>query len=101
MKTYRAVYSRKYGVFTADDIWKALHKAAIDENTISSDMCIKEIATSWVTKDRLPVVSIERNYQKKTAVASQVSLIFFKTKFLDHIINYYIYTEGLFTGKTS
>lgn len=73
MKVIEKYFCRKYGVFTGDDIWKALHKAAIEENTISKDMCVKGIANSWVTKDRLPVVTIERNYQKKMAVASQVS----------------------------
>lgn len=32
---------------------------------------MSDIAGSWITKDRLPVVTVERNYEKNTAVISQ------------------------------
>lgn len=32
---------------------------------------MNEIAASWITKDRLPVVSVERDYAAKTAVVTQ------------------------------
>jgi aminopeptidase N len=65
-------FFRQYGVFTGEDIWKALHHAAEEEKTISKDMCVVSIANSWITKDRLPVVTVERNYEEKTALVSQV-----------------------------
>lgn len=32
---------------------------------------MNEIASSWITKDRLPVVTVERDYSASTAVVSQ------------------------------
>lgn len=34
-------------------------------------MTVNEIAASWINKDRLPVVTVERDYVAKTAVVSQ------------------------------
>lgn len=34
-------------------------------------MTVNEIATSWITKDRLPVVTVERDYPARTAIAAQ------------------------------
>lgn len=36
-----------------------------------ADISINEIVNSWITKDRLPVVTIIRDYAAKTAIASQ------------------------------
>lgn len=39
--------------------------------TLPMDMSVKEIVDSWITKDRLPVVTITRDYNSRTAAASQ------------------------------
>lgn len=44
---------------------------AHQDKTLPNDVTVNEIATSWITKDRLPVVNIERDYSAKTAVVSQ------------------------------
>lgn len=58
-------------VFLSEDIWKYLTKQAQDDKTLGDDVTVSEIAGSWITKDRLPVVTVERDYPAKTAIASQ------------------------------
>lgn len=55
----------------SDDVWKFLTQQAHNDKTLSDDISVNEIASSWITKDRLPVVSIERDYSARTAVVSQ------------------------------
>lgn len=38
---------------------------------METDITVNEIATSWITKDRLPVLYVERDYAAKTAVITQ------------------------------
>lgn len=52
-------------------MWNVLTKQAHQDNTLADDVTVNEIATSWITKDRLPVVSVERDYAAKTAIVSQ------------------------------
>lgn len=58
-------------VFLSEDIWKHLTKQAQYDKTLGDDVTVNEIAGSWITKDRLPVVTVERDYPAKTAIASQ------------------------------
>lgn len=48
-------------------MWDALTKQAHDDKKLSNELTINEIAGSWITKDRLPVVTVQRNYQHNTA----------------------------------
>lgn len=41
------------------------------DKSLPDDVTVNEIASSWITKDRLPVVSVERDYAARTAVVSQ------------------------------
>lgn len=52
-------------------MWKFLTQQAHADKTLPDDITVNEIATSWITKDRLPVVNVERDYAAKTAVVSQ------------------------------
>jgi aminopeptidase N len=64
------IVDREYKTFFTDDVWEALNKQAhLDEKI--SNMTIKSIATSWIQKDRLPTVTVKRDYDKKTAKLSQ------------------------------
>ncbi|XP_065370998.1 aminopeptidase N [Calliphora vicina] len=65
------IADRHYGTFFGDDLWDALSKQAILDETLPAQYSIAEIAGSWITKDRLPVVNVERDYTKKTATISQ------------------------------
>jgi hypothetical protein len=35
-------------------------------------MTVNAIAASWITKDRLPVINVTRDYKKKTVSIAQV-----------------------------
>ncbi|KOB68372.1 Aminopeptidase N-14, partial [Operophtera brumata] len=63
--------SRKFKTFTGDDIWSALSAAAVEDKTMPADVDTKTVAKSWIDKDRLPVVNIERNYERNYLVATQ------------------------------
>lgn len=55
-----------------DDIWNALTEQAQAVGKLDSSTTINEIAASWITKDRLPVLNVTRNYADKTATLTQV-----------------------------
>lgn len=63
---------RLYGTFFGDDIWQALTDQARIDGKIDSMTTVNEIAASWITKDRLPVLNVTRNYAQKTATLTQV-----------------------------
>ncbi|KAI8114855.1 Aminopeptidase N [Lucilia cuprina] len=65
------IADRHYGTFFGDDLWDALTKQAIIDQTLPAQYSIAEIAGSWITKDRLPVINVERDYAKKIATISQ------------------------------
>ncbi|XP_023303104.2 aminopeptidase N [Lucilia cuprina] len=65
------IADRHYGTFFGDDLWDALTKQAILDQTLPAQYSIAEIAGSWITKDRLPVINVERDYAKKIATISQ------------------------------
>lgn len=52
-------------------MWKYLTEQAQLDRSLPDDITVNEIAGSWITKDRLPVVNVERDYSAKTAVVSQ------------------------------
>lgn len=58
-------------LFLSDDVWKHLTKQAHQDKTLEEGVTVGEIAGSWITKDRLPVVTVTRNYEKNTALVSQ------------------------------
>lgn len=58
-------------LFVSDDVWKYLTEQAKEDGKLPEDVTVNEIAGSWITKDRLPVVTVERDYAAKTAVVSQ------------------------------
>ncbi|XP_028036139.1 aminopeptidase N [Bombyx mandarina] len=61
----------KYKTFVGDDIWNALTKSAIDDGKISKDIDLKIVAKSWIEKDRLPFLTVERKNDGKTVVLTQ------------------------------
>lgn len=52
-----------YKTFTADDFWNCLTKQAHADQKLDSSVSVNEIVSTWVTKDRIPVVSAIRNYR--------------------------------------
>lgn len=58
-------------LFLSDDVWKHLTEQAHSDKTLDDGVTAGDIASSWITKDRLPVVTVTRDYEKRTAKASQ------------------------------
>ncbi|XP_072390587.1 aminopeptidase N [Diabrotica undecimpunctata] len=67
----RFMLDRQYKTFFGDDIWLSLTEQARFDKKLPQPITINEIAASWITKDRLPVVTVIRNYEEKTANLSQ------------------------------
>jgi aminopeptidase N len=63
---------RQYKTFFGDDIWNALTEQAKFDNVLDDSMTVNAIAASWITKDRLPVINVTRDYKKKTVSIAQV-----------------------------
>ncbi|XP_073980169.1 aminopeptidase N-like isoform X2 [Rhodnius prolixus] len=61
----------KYGNAEQDDLWKALTDRAHKEGTLSKDMTVKEVMSSWTLQTGYPVVTVERNYKLGTVQVSQ------------------------------
>ncbi|XP_030382477.1 aminopeptidase N [Scaptodrosophila lebanonensis] len=60
-----------YSTFSADNLWNALTKQALGDSTLLSQYNVAEIANSWLSKDRLPVINADRDYLKKTLTVKQ------------------------------
>ncbi|XP_022825011.1 aminopeptidase N [Spodoptera litura] len=68
---WRFLESRKFKTFSGDDIWNALNAAAREANKIPQGVDIKTMTKSWIEKDRLPLLNVQRNYNDNTAVVTQ------------------------------
>ncbi|KAK9874641.1 hypothetical protein WA026_005467 [Henosepilachna vigintioctopunctata] len=62
---------RQYKTFFGDDIWNSLTEQARIDKTLDEKMSVNDIAASWITKDRLPVVNVTRNYNDNSAHLTQ------------------------------
>ena len=67
---YLAIF-RENLTFYGEDVWNKLTIQAQADNALPANVTVNEIVNSWITKDRLPVVTVTRNYAEKTAIASQ------------------------------
>ncbi|XP_026322027.1 aminopeptidase N [Hyposmocoma kahamanoa] len=65
------IKERKFKTFTGDHVWNALTAAAIKDNKIPKDLDVRTIANSWIEKDRLPLITVKRNYKSKSAHVTQ------------------------------
>ncbi|KAI4458976.1 protease m1 zinc metalloprotease [Holotrichia oblita] len=62
---------RQYKTFFGDDIWAALNDQANFDSVLPKDATVNAIAASWITKDRLPVINVVRNYADNTVNITQ------------------------------
>lgn len=65
------VAEREYGTFTQDDLWNTITKEAHTDAVLDKSMNVRQIAQSWIDKDRIPLVTVNRNYEAKTALVKQ------------------------------
>jgi aminopeptidase N len=66
------VSCRKFKSFDEDDVWEALTSQAREDMTLEEPITVQQIAKSWLTKDRFPVVSVTRDYYDNSAYVEQV-----------------------------
>lgn len=62
---------RSRGLFHGEDVWNLLSSAAHKAGTLPAGITVNEIVGSWIVKDRLPVVTVHRDYGARTATATQ------------------------------
>jgi len=65
---------RKFVTFSEDEVWEALTSQAREDKTLAGPATVQQIVKSWVTKDRLPVVTVTRDYQDNSACVEQVGV---------------------------
>ncbi|XP_072939731.1 aminopeptidase N isoform X2 [Epargyreus clarus] len=65
------IEDKRFKTFTGEDIWCSLSSAAVNDSKIPKEVSVKTIATSWIDKDRLPLISVKRNHDSNTAVLTQ------------------------------
>lgn len=60
-----------YKAATQDDLWQYLTQQGHQDGTLSLDMDVKTIMDTWTLQMGFPLVTINRNYQDRTATVSQ------------------------------
>lgn len=60
-----------YGTFFGDDLWNHLTKQAHKDGVLDKKFIVADIANSWITKDRIPVITVTRNYKDNSANVEQ------------------------------
>lgn len=66
-------FNRQFKTFFGDDIWLSLTEQARFDGKIPQMITINEIASSWIAKDRIPVVTVLRNYEDNSVTFIQAS----------------------------
>lgn len=65
------IADHQYKTFIGEDLWEALALQAHKDGTLSVEYKVANIANTWLLNDRLPVVSVRRNYAEKNAILKQ------------------------------
>ncbi|PSN54261.1 hypothetical protein C0J52_08613 [Blattella germanica] len=66
---------RKFKTFQEDDLWGALTTQAREDKTLDEPITVKQIADSWILKDRFPVVTHVFLRQRPHDVQERDSLV--------------------------
>lgn len=61
-------------MYQGEELWTALTEQAHQDGTLNKSMDVGEIAKTWQDHNRLPVVTVTRNYEKDTVVIHQVDV---------------------------
>ncbi|XP_069676743.1 aminopeptidase N-like isoform X2 [Periplaneta americana] len=62
---------KKFKTFTEDDIWDALTHQAHEDVTLEESITVQQIAKSWLSRERFPVVTVTRDYHDNSASVEQ------------------------------
>ncbi|KAF5302442.1 hypothetical protein FQR65_LT08532, partial [Abscondita terminalis] len=67
----RFISDRQYRTFFGDDVWSSITEQARADGCLEESVTTNEIAGSWITKDRLPVLNVIRNEDGTSATVTQ------------------------------
>lgn len=73
-------------MYTEEELWAAISEQAHLDDTLDQAVSVRDLAHSWLSRDRLPVISVTRNYDKNTLVVMQVSFFNFLRKRRSNIV---------------
>lgn len=65
------ICSNKTDIFQSENIWNLLTAQGHQSGRLAQELTVNDIVSSWITKDRLPAVFVDRNYADKTATVTQ------------------------------
>lgn len=74
IKRFYYFLNRQFKTFFGDDIWLSLTEQARFDGKIPQTVTVNEIASSWIAKDRIPVVNAIRNYDDNSINLTQVGV---------------------------
>jgi len=63
---------RNRRTFFANDIFTYLNDVATETNNLPQGLTINGIAASWINRDRVPLVTVVRDYENEKIYLSQV-----------------------------
>uniref|UniRef100_A0A1A9VNN8 Aminopeptidase n=1 Tax=Glossina austeni TaxID=7395 RepID=A0A1A9VNN8_GLOAU len=65
------VADNQYKAYVSNDLWDTITKQAKLDGMLSSEYSVAEIATSWIVKDRLPMITVDTESDKNNLKISQ------------------------------
>lgn len=72
---------RNSKTFFADDIYTCLNDAANQSKKLPPGLTLNNIAASWINRDRLPLVTVTRDYDSGNITFNQVSSLDIRSRF--------------------
>lgn len=63
----------RFGNAEQDDLWESLTEQAHEDQILHRSMNVKTIMDTWTLQTGFPVITVIRNYDRNTALVSQVS----------------------------
>ncbi|KAB0800196.1 hypothetical protein PPYR_05936 [Photinus pyralis] len=67
----RFMADRQYRTFFGDDVWSSITEQARIDGKLDESISANEIAGSWISRDRLPVLNIQRSTNGTSATITQ------------------------------
>ncbi|KAG8271000.1 hypothetical protein J6590_072534 [Homalodisca vitripennis] len=66
---------KEFKMYEDKELWSALSDQAHQDETLAKTVTVSEIAQSWLDRDRLPLLTVTRNYDKDTIIVLQEPFI--------------------------
>lgn len=73
----------RYSNAAQDDLWNALTQTAQAAGILQPNVTVKIIMDTWTLQTGYPLVTVTRDYEKKTVTVTQVFILYKRTYFYD------------------